>query len=234
LWTYTEVYLENGVKLRKMTAAEKAEYGLDDGNSHGIPVIPTRRKDFRGIMGDVERAVNAWDPRQASHRNDPKQCMPLFRLMTWLDPHFVEAWTSGAMIIGLGQSSEATAKAKEFLREGMKNNPDSVDIPTMYAMLCIRRDGDLASAEHYLKKGISAGKARFDRLPEEELAALQSAYRWIVLVYRNSGQIANMVEAAKEGLQLFPDDRVLPVTATPSIIPPASYKSPKGIKLRTQ
>jgi len=232
LWTYTEVYLENGVKLRKMTLDEKREYGLDDGNDHGIPIIPTRKKDFRGILGDVEREVNAWDPRQAKRRNDPKQCMPLFRLMTWLDPHFVDAWTSGAMIIGLGQSEEATSKAKEFLNEGLRNNPDNVDIPTMYAMLCIRREGDYLTAEKFLKVAIENGNARFESLSESERDELQSAFRWQTLVYRDLGQTAKMVATAMDGIQKFPEDRVLPNALKPSVLPPENYRSPAEIRAR--
>jgi hypothetical protein len=232
LWTYTEVYLQNGLKLRKMTGDEIREYKLDPTQNHGIPIIPTRRKDFRGIMGDVERAVTAWDPRQASHRNDPKQTMPLFRLMTWMDPFFVEAWTSGAMIINLGQTKETTARAKEFLLEGLRNNPDSVDIPNMYAMLCIRSDRDYTAAEKYLKLAIENGRKRSDALPEAEELAFQSAYRWLALVFRNTGQTSKMMEVAEEGLMHFPDDLVLPTTIRPSVTPPSGYKAPTGVKVR--
>jgi hypothetical protein len=104
LWNYTEVYLHNGINLRRMTEAEKKQYNLDDGKNHGIAVIPHAGKDFRGVFGDIERSISAWTADQNHKQNDPRQCLPLFRIMTWMDPYFVEGWTTGASVIGMDHS----------------------------------------------------------------------------------------------------------------------------------
>jgi hypothetical protein len=224
LWDYTEVYLNNGIKLRKMSEHEKKEAGLNDGKNHGALIIPRAEADFRGIMGDVERHISAWSPTQSFRPNDPRQTLPLFRLMTWFDPYFVEGWTTGAMVVGLGRKVEANQRAREFLREGLRHNPDCVDIPTMFAMLCITREKDLGLAEKYLEIAIKNGKSRFEVLPQDELDALQNAYRWLALVYRDTGQPGKLHEIAQEGLRYFPEDMVLPSTSRPSVVPSKEFK----------
>lgn len=232
LWVYTEEYLHNGIKLRRMTETEKKQAGLDDGRNHGIPIIPPASQDFRSVFGDVERAVNAWTPDLNHRQNDPRQSMPLFRLMTWLDPQFVEGWTTGASVIGMDRTEDATEKAMQFLREGLQHNPDCVDIPMMFGMLEVTRRSKLREGEGFFKRAIQNGRARFETLSENEMSALQSSYRWLALVYRNSGQSGKLMKVTEEGLRLFPDDRVLPLTSRPSIVPSRTYKQPVGIRSR--
>lgn len=233
LWSYTEVYLHNGIKLRRMTEREKISQGLNDGNNHGTTIIPSANRDFRGVFGDVERAVSAWTANQNHRQNDPRQCLPLFRLMTWLDPYFVEGWTTGAMVIGMGYREENTQKALEFLREGLKHNPECVDIPMMFAMLELTRRKEYKRSERFLLQAIKNGRARYEVLSENEKSALQNSYRWLALVYRNTGQTEKLMATAKEGLQLFPDDLVLPSTSRPSVVPPSDYKAPVGVTSRS-
>lgn len=233
LWSYTEVYLHNGVKLRRMTEAEKAQAGLNDGRNHGTTIIPDAKKDFRYVFGDIERAVNAWEPNESRKQNDPRQCLPLFRLMTWFDPYFVEGWTTGAMVIGMDYSPASTAKALEFLREGLQHNPDCVDIPMMFGMLEVTRSKKFQSSEQFFKKAIMNGKSRFESLTENEKSALQNSYRWLALVYRDTGQSGKLQKIATEGLNLFPDDLVLPSTSKPSIVPHKGYKPPVGVRSRS-
>jgi hypothetical protein len=232
LWSYTEVYLHNGITLRRMTEAEKKEYKLNDGKNHGITVIPHADKDFRGVFGDIERNVNAWSADQNHKQNDPRQCLPLFRLMTWMDPCFVEGWTTGAMVIGMDHTQDATDKAMEFLREGLHHNPDCVDIPMMFGMMEITRNRKLDRAERFLIQAIKNGRSRFEVLSENEKSALQNSYRWLALVYRNTGKRGELQKVVTEGLQLFPDDMVLPSTNRPSIVPPKGFKQPVGVRAR--
>jgi len=233
LWTYTEVYLHNGIKLRRQTEQEKRANGLNDGREHGITVIPGADKDFRGVFGDVERSVNAWSGDENHRQNDPRLCLPLFRLMTWLDPDFVEAWTTGAMVIGMDRSKSSTNRAIAFLREGFKHNPDCVDIPMMFGMFEITRNHDTERSIRFFKKAVENGRARLDSLSDNEKLALQNAYRWLALAYRNAGQIRNLHEATMEGLRYFPDDRVMPSTDRITVLAPKGYAPPKGLRLRT-
>ncbi len=232
LWTYTEEYLHNGIKMRRLSDQEKKELGLDVSQTHGKVIIPSPDDDFRGIIGDVERAVSAWDPKFKQRQNDPRQTLPLFRLMTWIDPYFVEAWTTGAMVIGMDYRADSAEKALQFLREGMDQNPDCVDIPMMFGMMEVTRKKDFRKGERFFLSAIRNGKSRFETLTENEKSALQNSYRWLALVYRNLGESAKLEKAANEGLQMFPDDLVIPSTRRPSIVPPTGYKPPIGVTSR--
>ena len=59
--------------------------------------------------------------------------MPLFRLVTLLDPHFIQAYDVGAytLVVDLKKVEEGM----EFLKEGMNNNPDSFELTWQYAFL---------------------------------------------------------------------------------------------------
>ncbi len=234
LWEYTEVYLNNGIKYRKMTEQEKQSAEKDGEPGQEVTSIPSASKDFRSVFGDVERAVNAWTPGQKVRQNDPRQSLPLFRLMTWLDPQFVEGWTTGAMVIGMDYKAESTQKAMQFLREGLKHNPECVDIPMMFGMIEVTREKRYGTAERFLKKAISNGRPRFHSLGDNERAALQNSYRWLALVYRNTGQTEKLMQIVKEGTDKFPDDMVLPRTGRPSVVPPEDYKAPVGVRTRSQ
>ena len=129
LWLRTDLYLHNGVEMRPLTDQEVSEGkkgvgGAKDGheaivNDDAIvTVVPSAQQDFRGVFGDVERAVNAYRDMRGHEHRDPVQALPLFRLMTWLDPQFVTAWVTGATIIARDRSSEGTTRALSFLAEG--------------------------------------------------------------------------------------------------------------------
>ena len=61
-------------------------------------------------------------------RGDDEALMPLVRLITWLNPHFVEAYALGGQWLAFhfGQSREAIA----FYEEGIRNNPRSGGLMT--------------------------------------------------------------------------------------------------------
>jgi hypothetical protein len=118
-WLYlrADLYLHNGVEMRPLTEAEiksgRVGVGVheDEQQLHGdemnmVTVVPGREQDFRGIFGDIERATNAYKDMTAHKHNDPMDSLPLFRLMTYVDPQFIPGWTTGATIMaGVEESS---------------------------------------------------------------------------------------------------------------------------------
>jgi hypothetical protein len=59
-------------------------------------------------------------------RSDDEALMPLVRLITWLNPHFVDAYALGGQWLAFhfDRPIEATA----FYEEGIQNNPQSFDL----------------------------------------------------------------------------------------------------------
>ncbi len=98
--------------------------------------------------------------------------MPLIRLITLLDPHFVQAYDFGAyhLAVDLKRHKESM----QFLEEGLANNPNSFDLNWEYGFLKYR-DEDYKTALKYLLK---ARENRAQRTPVYS--------DWIKVVWVNS------------------------------------------------
>lgn len=220
LWLRTDLYLHNGVEMRPLSDAEKAagrtgvgsseqDIGkiMDDDNV--VTAIPSKDRDFRGWLGDLERSTSTYRDMNNHSHNDPKQALPLYRLMTWLDPNFIDGWTAGATVIARQRDEEGTMKALKFLNEGLAKNPNSVSVLNDIAFIYITRKRDLPTAVKYLEEGREAGNRNFEMLGEEERDSLNQVYRWLALCYRNLGKQPSMDAILSEGLQRFEADPVL-------------------------
>ena len=58
------------------------------GDDSVVTAIPSPDRDFRGWMGDLERETGTYRDMHNHTHNEPEQAIPLFRLMTWIDPNF--------------------------------------------------------------------------------------------------------------------------------------------------
>lgn len=219
LWVRTDLYLHNGVQMRPLTETErKAGIEIEGSKQDGhealvkeisITTVASPERDFRGIVGDVDRAVNAWHPMKNHTHNDPVQALPLFRLMTWLDPQFIEGWTTGAMVLARDRSPAGTEKALNFLGQGLAENPESVDLLTEVAYIDIRRLDQPKNAIPLLERARKIGFEHQFELSDAEQDALRNTYRWLALCYRDTDQPEQLGKTVQQGLSLFPDDGVL-------------------------
>ncbi|HTQ09137.1 MAG TPA: hypothetical protein VMI31_03615 [Fimbriimonadaceae bacterium] len=218
LWVHTDLYLHNGVHMRPITDAErKAGIQIEGPRADSviykevsITLVPSPERDYRGIVGDVDRAVNAWKPMKNHTHNDPMQTLPLFRLMTWLDPQFIDGWTTGASVLARDRSPAGTAKAMKLLNEGLAQNPDSVDILTEIAYLDITRKNDLNGAIPLLEHARELGFSHLGTIADNERDALENTYHWLALCYRDTNRPLDERRVAAQGIGAFPDDKVLP------------------------
>ncbi len=234
LWLRTDLYLHGGVEMRALSVQERAagregvggaDHVHDAMAKHDaniVTVIPSPERDFRGIFGEIERQKSAYrDMRQHTHA-DPEMTLPLFRLMTWVDPPFIAGWTNGAQIMAGSHGDEGVHKAQRFLEDGLKANPISVEILTDLGTLLVTEDRPYEEAIPYYRRAIEAGKRQWNHLGENGQESLRFAYRWLSLIYRNQGSLTERRAVAKEGLELFPDDGVLKRQANP---PPLILRS---------
>ena len=221
LWMKVDKYLHSGVDLRGLTKEERAQSvatvqngkgGEKDGNRAHVEettIVLSKQSDWRGFLGNVERDVKPYmDMTQHNHR-DPKEALPLFRLMTWSNPHFVQGYATGAVMIA--REKKAYDEALAFIAEGEKNNPESVEIQSTFAFLLLRGrfDGkaDFDEAARHAESAIQLAHSH-DRaaMSVDEQEAWQDAVRWRVLSLRDGGKLAEAREAAREGLRDFPED----------------------------
>lgn len=217
LWLRTDLYLHNGVEMRQMTTAERlsslpssaAAPGeeLHD-ESAATTVIPPKARDFRGLVGNIERETSAYAPMAGHKHNSPRDALPLFRLMTWIDPGFIQGWTVGAMAIAQDRNPVATERAFQFLREGLAANPSDVQILADIGRMSIMRKQDIPGAVPYLERAVAeSGRATLMSEPEQE--ALLMAYRLLSLCHRDTLGVSSAAKTARLGLTYFGDDNVL-------------------------
>lgn len=226
LWLRTDLYLHNGVQLRPMTEDEKKQ-GLkateanDDGHeklmdeSAVTTVIPSADRDFRGVLGDVERHISTYKDMHGHEHNDPKVALPLFRLMAWADPQFIPGWTTGASIMARDGTKKADMQAFAFLQEGLKQNPESLAILADMGRMSAVHFHDLQTATKFLTKACQLGAEHFKNLPEVEKEGLNQSVRWLSLCYRDLGMKQEQQKVLDLGLKMFPDDLFLFMSKNP-------------------
>jgi hypothetical protein len=235
LWLRTDLYLHNGVELRPLSELElragRKGVGTSDKEMNQlrnedkvITIVPPPKHDFRGFLGDIERQTSPYmDMREHDHR-DPSAALPLFRLMTWIDPGFIPAWTTGAVTIARDRSENGTAKSLAFLSEGLKANPKSLDIISQLGFINITRKKDLRAAITHLEHA-RAVAFEAENLTEDDKEALRTTYRWLGLCYRDLGETAMLQQRMAEATKIFPDDKVLLRLQNGSSVPPKLEES---------
>jgi len=172
------------------------EHGHDEHGEEGhVFVIPPAREDFRGALGDLERAVKPYAGTDGKlYSKDSSQTLPFYRLMTWVDPHFIQGYTIGSTFIN--KVGKETGPAIQFLLEGERFNPDSFEIQTELGHLYLVYQHDYAAAEKHLRRAIAL-------LPRRTLTELEDetridAYRWLALNYVQWEKPAEAVRFARE------------------------------------
>jgi len=98
----------------------------------------------------------------AHHRDWTKNTdgLGLIRIITRLDRHFEEAYATGArMMLGMGRRDEA----KEYLEEGVQNNPNSMMLHDELGTLLAIHIKDYKGALFHLKRAYLLGRDDFDR-----------------------------------------------------------------------
>jgi tetratricopeptide (TPR) repeat protein len=216
LWMKTDKFLHNGIDLRGLTPIEKEAQNADKVQSkpgeaiqHGeeTTVVPSVQRDWRGYLGKIEREIKPYQDMSNHGHKDPKEALPLFRLMTWSNPNFIPGYVVGAALIA--QDKTKVPEAIAFLQEGVKNNPQSIEVHNALGQMLTSKVRRFDEALPLLQKAIALAKERDENtLTEDEREAWQNAYRWQVLNRREAGDAAAARKAAQEGIALFPDDVV--------------------------
>lgn len=173
-----------------------------------VTLVPSKDRDFRGIVGDIERETQSYHSMKEHGHNTPKDALPLFRLMTWIDPQFVPGWTTAATIIADDRTDQAFFQGVQLLQEGLQANPKSVVLLNELGHFYAGKKHDYEKALTYL---LPATELELDikLLDENEGEAYQNAFRWTALCYREIGKPELQRKIAIRGLQRFPDDSVL-------------------------
>jgi len=99
--------------------------------------------------------------RHGGDWNENKDILPLIKLITDLDPHFVEAYLTGAWMLATGLDRKRDALA--YLQEGILNNPKSYELYEEVGTLYARQLEEPRKGLPFLEKAFSLARDDFDR-----------------------------------------------------------------------
>ncbi len=132
-------------------------------------------------------------------RSDDEALMPLVRLITWLNPHFVDAYALGGQWLAFhfDRPIEATA----FYEEGIQNNPQSFDLLNGAAWVYWRFRHDYPTAA---KRAAEAARVATDDIHkfqalwlEAHILASAGDTSGAIRVWRQVGQIPGYERTAE-------------------------------------
>lgn len=174
-------YMHGGVVFRAATEAEidsgkrLAGHGDSLEDHHGTretSVVPEADYDPRTFWGELERGTQPWmDIRHHGH-NDLAEALPLFRMMTWSDPHFIEGYDMGSYLVFSAAKDNKVERAMAFLEEGIINNPNAWRLHKSYGHYALTLKKDSALALKHLQRAVEILEAKA-KLPKKEQTARQ-------------------------------------------------------------
>ncbi|MBL8060978.1 MAG: hypothetical protein JNK63_09725 [Chthonomonas sp.] len=213
LWLRTDLYLHNGVEMRPLTdqELEVGQQGVTSAESlhkEGLTVVPAAERDFRGTLGDIERATRAYKNMEGHSHSSPLMALPLYRLMTWIEPTFEEGWRTGGAVLAMGTDPHQHELAIDFLMEGLKANPKSLMILNQIGFTLAVKKKDYGKAIPIFEQARNIG-LHTKVMNEADQESFRDVYRWLTLLYRETNQPEKQQMVATEGLKIFPDDVVL-------------------------
>lgn len=190
-------------------AGAKTEPGHEDFHVHSHTLaIPSRREDFRGILGDLERSVKPYlNDRGEFYSKDSDQTLPMYRVAAALDPQLIAAYTLGASF--LYRAGKYPDAALAFLLEGERNNPSSFEIQVELGHIYLVGKKDYAGAAVHLLRARELAPRDLSHLTPTEQGSLADLYRWLALTYREWQRPGQALTVAREGLRLLGEDGTL-------------------------
>lgn len=192
------------IEEREGEAASHADGAHDHAHDHGEEgeapqtIIRTVDRDFRGIIGELERRVQPWrDPSLPHNHASGEQMLPWYRVMTLADPQNGRAYSIGSW--WLKQKSRAEAIA--FVEEGLKNNPEYFQLWYTYGVL-LYEEGREHQGESKPETGLPPEAQKFFDLSKE--ACLKATE--IGLKRRPAGWIPDAAHEDNDTWTLYEDE----------------------------
>ena len=227
LFIKTERYIHSGIGYAK-TMDEEADAKGPIGT-----LIRTPEEDWRGFIGTLERNVKPWmDPKFHAQHTTSVELLPWFRLMTLVNPHRIRGYRIGAFILMTSGLPDSMKQAREYIEEGIKNNPRSHELQFMLIRIIQHQLMDLQrtkpdltledkrplleEALDHARQGVAfaaeirppegwKGKGR----PAEMEDALAACLHYEIFCLRNLGRPQEALTRAEEFLSRFGHDLVL-------------------------
>ena len=218
LYLQVDKYVHGGVDLRGMTAkeisrkerhvtsADGVETGTRQHDGTETTVVPDKVRDWRGVLGDMERNVKPYAPMAGHHHKDPHEALQIYRLMAAANPQSIRAYTEGGWLMNSvkGQGPEVALK---FMEQGARANPESIEILSNIGLLLTRYLARYDAGRDVLERGVRIGESRDPAtLTPDELTEFQNLFRYLVNNRKYARDLPAARRWARAGLKRFPGD----------------------------
>lgn len=174
MFVKTELYLHGGMSWQPhLDSNQMAASGVVVDNIDPTKLrseILSRDVDFRGILGDLERAVKPYDPRHRETEKD--ELLPWYRVMTVVDPHFIRGYRIGTFWLMARKEAQSWREAEAFLQEGLKNNAGAPEEFRLWT-----------SAAMYYQKRYAKAQKEPDFLGDDAMELAKKAYECATKAY---------------------------------------------------
>jgi len=224
MWLKTLEYLHNGIIYRMPSEREQTHgihaeefTGMGAGVAHkdGPSLIPDENRDWRGILGEMNRNIEPWKPGHA-HHSDPQELIPWYQVLVKFNPHYVQAYTNGAFF--MSDFAGQPEMGRDFLIAGAKKNPWSFEIESSLGRIHFDYFKDYQNAANALAKAtelarkekLSLAKHK-DKLDSVQVHILSEAYLFLARSYTELGQFDLALAACDEGIKQVPQYNLLRV-----------------------
>ncbi len=224
MWIKTLEYLHNGIIYRMPTEHER-EQGIraisfckmGGGVCHhdGPSLIPGKDRDWRGILGEIDRNIEPWRPGKPLH-SGPQQLIPWYRLLVKFNPHYITAYTNGAFF--MTDFAQMPKMGVDFLLEGARNNPWSFEIQAKLGEIYFDSFQDYEKAAQALEKAAKLGMKEKKWLADhkEEMDPTQKrlyreTFLYLARSYDKLGKLDKALAACETGIREIPDYPLLRV-----------------------
>jgi len=224
MWLKTFEYLHNGIIYRMPTRREEASgvraieftgMGASVAHKDGPSLVPAKDRDWRGVLGDLDRHIEPWRPGPARH-SDPKELIPWYQLLTDFNPHYIQAYTTGAFF--MSDFAQEPGKARDFLEAGAEANPWSFEIQSALGKLYFDYFKEYRLAADALSRSVELVKEektyltkRGDRFDEQQEQMLGETYLFLARSYAELHEYDKGLAACDAGLNEAPTYNLLRV-----------------------
>ena len=178
------IIISAGVKLDKYAQESFKNRNVDNSPSALVDILGELRYTVAALLWmKTDYYQHEYEFSGKSFQtNEP--IMPLIRLITILDPHFIQAYDFGAyhLAVNLKKKEESI----KFIKEGLDNNPEAFELNWEYGFLCYY-DKKYSEALPFL---IKARKLRYQKTPVYE--------DWIKIMWVNTRIIDILKKLGRE------------------------------------
>lgn len=199
LWLKTDEYLHRGVtECGHCHILEEAGIG-EHTHEHNHKEIDHKQKPNKldkfftkldyNLKPNIEGHV---------HSKGEAELMPWFKLTTMFSPHHVRAYAVGGywLAFRLGKPDEAI----KFMKEGIKNNPNSYQISEEMGIVYFSKLKDYKRAQYYFEKALKS-QAEMDEYDKAGIL------RFLAFSHKFQGHTQKAIDCYKQVLRLFPENK---------------------------